>query len=43
MNSESSAFHTAVFDALGESHREIVDDIEIEDEGDAGEGTSPTD
>ena len=34
---------TAVFDALGESHREIVDDIEIEDEGDAGEGTSTTD
>ena len=34
--------NTAVFDALGESQREIVDDIEDEDE-DAGEGTSPTD
>lgn len=33
---------TAVFDALGESHREIYDDIEEEDE-DAGEGADPTD
>lgn len=35
--------NTAVFDALGESHREIVDDIEIEDEDDTGEGTSTID
>ena len=33
---------TAVFDALGEAHREIYDDIEEEDE-DAGEGADPTD
>ena len=33
---------TAVLDALGESHREIYDDIE-EDNEDAGEGADPTD
>lgn len=38
--------NTAVFDALGESHREIVDDIDdidTEDEDDTGEGADQTD
>ena len=34
---------TAVFDALGESHREIYDDIEEENEDDTGEGTGQID